>query len=368
MALIPGYPFVKKCVANQCNVIGRYGVPGGTAKRCRKHAHGDDVRIVVNGKYIRNLDQATKTDIEYENKRKEISLVDEKNDTPLEDDKRTSHMPSSETQTETLGRQIVKIEEVSDRNKFLKILREHKLKYECPFILCKFRCGGEVALRNHVNRHQGIRPFKCKYEWCDYRGTTYAEVERHIESFHSRKGFLRNLTQESHTIRKLKKWGLDVDTDITIDASRNGCLNDTTRLYSKVDIVITNVTSCILILEVDELAHESPNYNVSCELSRMADINAFLRLNSYTRPIFWLRYNPNGKYFIGEKEKKVSRENRELALKEKIFSMMEPSFEPEGNENIHYMFYPRVSESGPPKILENSQFPGYVKNIVSWGE
>ena len=47
---------------------------------------------------------------------------------------------------------------------------------------------------------------------------------------------------------------------------------------------------------------------------------------------------------------------------------MEPDFVPTGNENIHYMFYPRVSESGPPKILENSQYPEYVKNIVSWGE
>lgn len=376
MALIPGYPFTKECVTEQCTVTGRYGVPGGTPKHCRKHMHDGDVRIIINNKYIRNLEQSMKTDIEYENKRNEAiikaamdSIVSdiENRMTPVQptDVSPVIYTPS---QTETLGVQIPMTQEVSKRIEFLKKLREHKLKYECPFPLCKFRCKGEIELRNHVNRHKGIKPFSCKHEWCDYRGTTYAEVERHIESFHSRKGFIRNLKQESRVIKKLKKWGLQVDTNITIDASRNGCMDDTDRKYSMIDMVVLNVTSCILILEVDEFAHESPNYNVSCELSRMSDINAFLRLNSYMKPIFWLRYNPNGEYFIGNQEKKVSREKRELALRTKIFSMMEPDFVPDGHENIHYMFYSRISQNGPPKILENPQFSDYVKTVVSWGE
>lgn len=55
-------------------------------------------------------------------------------------------------------------------------------------------------------------------------------------------------------------------------------------------------------------------------------------------------------------------------MKEKIFSMMGPDIVPDGNENIHYKFYSRVPEEGSPKILENSDFPEYVKNIVSWSK
>lgn len=261
-----------------------------------------------------------------------------------------------------------KTQEVSKKLGLSLGYRKPRRLYTCSFSLCKFKTTHASVFEIHMNRHNGVKPHACTHEWCDYRGTTKGDIRQHLKNVHNRDGFIKKLKEEYRVIRKLKEWGLNVDTDITIDASRNGCVPDVNRKYSRVDMVVLNVTSCILILEVDEFAHEGPTYNIPCELSRMVDIAAFLRLNSYTKPIFWLRYNPNGKYFIGKKEKKVSRETREFALKQKIFSMMEPDFVPKGNENIHYMFYPRVSESGPPKILENSQYPGYVKNIVSWGE
>lgn len=133
-------------------------------------------------------------------------------------------------------------------------------------------------------------------------------------------------------------------------------------------MVVLEVTSCLLILEVDENAHQHSSYTLACELSRMSDINAFLRINSYHQPIYWLRYSPNGRYFVGGKEKIVSRERRELALKSQILSMMEPGFDPGRDVTIQYLFYSRVSEDGGPIILQSPDYPDILKNVVIWGE
>lgn len=259
-----------------------------------------------------------------------------------------------------------KTQEVCKRLGIRLGFRKPSRLYKCSFSLCNFETKIPSCFKHHMNRHYGIKPYKCPHEWCDYECTSKGEIKTHLKRIHSRDGFIRKLREESRVIRKLKEWGLSIDTDITIDASRNGCVSDTDRKYSRVDMVILNVTSCILILEVDEFSHEKYAYNISCEVSRMSDISAFLRLNFYTQPIFWLRYNPNGKYSVGGIEKKVSRKERELVLKEKILSMMEPDFTPMGNENIHYIYYSRVSENGPPEILEDPNFPEYVKKTVSW--
>lgn len=154
-------------------------------------------------------------------------------------------------------------------------------------------------------------------------------------------------------------------------ASSQGWLTDTNRKYSRVDMMVMDVTSCVLLLEVDESAHQYKDYTHGGYMrmcSRMADINAYLRLRGYEKPIYWLRYSPDGPYFVGNEERSVSREERELALKYHIFSMMEPDFVPMGNENICYMFYSRVSEDGPPTILGHPDYPDILKSVVSWDD
>lgn len=108
------------------------------------------------------------------------------------------------------------------------------------------------------------------------------------------------MKEESRVIREIESWGLRVDTNVTLEASRHECLIDTERLYSRVDIVVLNVRSCTLIVEVDEFAHsDSSRYPLSCELLIMQNMNAFLRINKYEQPIYWLRYSSIGKYYVG---------------------------------------------------------------------
>lgn len=50
-----------------------------------------------------------------------------------------------------------------------------------------------------------------------------------------------------------------------------------------------------------------------------------------------------------------------------IFAMITGDFVPRGDQ-IHYMFYSRVSDQGGPVILERDEFPDILKQNVSWSE
>ena len=52
-----------------------------------------------------------------------------------------------------------------------------------------------------------------------------------------------------------------------------------------------------VVLEVEEEAHLW--YDLLCELSRMADVQCALTKVYGTLSIYWIMYNPNGKYHVG---------------------------------------------------------------------
>ena len=207
----------------------------------------------------------------------------------------------------------------------------------------------------------------CPHSWCSFRSVCMEDVRKHVAEKHTRQGF-DYTGYESHVLLQLRNWGLTIATSVTMYASSQGWLKDTDRTYSRVDMMVMDVTRCCVLLEVDENAHQRKKYKLTSELARMVDVNAFLRLKGYDQPIYWIRFNPDGKYFVGDEERTVSQTDREIALKSHIFSMMRPDFVPSGNENIHYMFYPRESEKGPPTILQSTDFPEILKSIVSWSE
>lgn len=101
-------------------------------------------------------------------------------------------------------------------------------------------------LLRHIYGHKGIKKHICPHEWCDFAFAEKDGLQRHMETHTTREGYINNLTEESRLMREMKKWGLDIDTNITINASRNGCLTDTERIYSRVDMVVLNVTPCMI--------------------------------------------------------------------------------------------------------------------------
>ena len=135
-------------------------------------------------------------------------------------------------------------------------------------------------------------------------------------------------------------------THARVEKSGN-CLTDTPRHYSRLDFRIVECTNMILILEW---------YNLSCEFSRMSDIRASLVKAGYTLPIYWIRYNPDGKYHIGEAQIKIYRPKREVELKKHIDMVC----------NVHYMFYDLNSESSGLSIMSDPDFPEVMCDVVSF--
>ena len=215
----------------------------------------------------------------------------------------------------------------------------------------------------HMKRHNNERDYVCDFPGCDHKYFIPSDLTRHKKT-HTPEGQIRHKKQEKRVTKMLTLWDYQYDPEVTINASRNNCLPDTNRHYSRLDYHILNITSCIVLLEVDEMAHYW--YELSCELGRMADIRASLLKAGITKPIYWIRYNPNGKYHVDFEEVKISREKRELALKAKLESLCSPEFVPENEVSIHYMYYDLMSEEMGPEIMYDEAFPEVMRSVVSW--
>lgn len=97
------------------------------------------------------------------------------------------------------------------------------------------------------------------------------------------------------------------------------------------------------------------------------DLNGLIKIKAgYTLPIYWIRYNPNGKYHIGNDQIKIFRPEREIKLKDHIDMICSSDFIPENQVNIHYMFYDLNSEISGPSIKFDPDFPEVMNEVVSW--
>lgn len=101
-------------------------------------------------------------------------------------------------------------------------------------------------------------------------------------------------------------------------------------------------------------------------MSRMVDVRAALVLAGYTVPIYWIRYSPNVKYFVGDEQIKIRRPQREEALRRHVDKICSPDYTPTRDTCIHYMFYDLISQDEGPKICIDDDFPRLMNGFVSW--
>lgn len=255
-------------------------------------------------------------------------------------------------------------DECKELKKYVRISTDER-PFSCAFGECNYKCSTSSSIMRHLRTHITEYPYSCSFEGCYYRAVSEAIIQYHILKRHNilQKQILYK-TQENRVDNLLKGWGYSADPEVTINASRNNCVQNTTNTFYRLDFTIANCVKAILILEVDEDQHNQ--YSVSCELSRMSDVRASLITAGYELPIFWIRYNPNGKYKIGSDEIKMLRPQRELALKAKLEELCFPDFAPESEVNIHYMFYDLKSKERGPKIMSDGDFPDALNECVTW--
>lgn len=235
--------------------------------------------------------------------------------------------------------------------------------YVCNYEGCRSAFASSSYLTKHKRTHTGVRPYVCDYEGCRSAFAQSCNLTVHKKT-HTIEGQIRRKKQENRVNKMLTKWGYTADCETTINALSGKCLTDTQRYFSRLDFRIVNCFNAMCILEVDEDQHYW--YNLSCEMSRMADVRASLALAGHTTPIYWIRYNPNGKYHVGSEEIKINRTHRENLLEQHLATVCSPDFKPDHQENIHYMFYDLLSEEEGPEITRDENFPRAMIDIVSW--
>ncbi|CAN0419346.1 unnamed protein product, partial [Ectocarpus sp. 8 AP-2014] len=213
-------------------------------------------------------------------------------------------------------------------------------RYVCDEDGCDYKSISGTSLKVHKMSHTGIYPHVCNFPGCGYKCGLKNDLVRHMVT-HSLDAQTKRLKQESRVYEKLREWGFSVDRETVVNASRGGCVHDTMRHFSRLDFHIVNCTNAILIVECDEMQHQW--YNLSCEMGRMVDIRAALVLAGYTLPVYWIRYSPNGKYFVGHEQIEIRRPQREEELRRHIDSVCSPDFIPTRDTCIHYMYYDLIS-------------------------
>ena len=235
--------------------------------------------------------------------------------------------------------------------------------FKCKFDGCDTTFKTRTNLKIHQISHTDIRPFKCNFDGCTSMFKTNGDLKGH-QVVHTIDGQIRKKKHESQAKKIIESWGYSIDCETNINSRRGGCVPDAQRYFSRLDFRIIESVNAILIVEVDEDQHYW--YNLACEMSRMVDIQASLVSAGYTLPIYWIRYNPNGKFHIGGVQKKIRRTERETELKKQIDLVCSPDFEPENQTTLHYLYYDLKSEICGPEIMYDSEFPDVMVDFVTW--
>jgi hypothetical protein len=157
--------------------------------------------------------------------------------------------------------------------------------------------------------------------------------------------------KQEERLRKILLENYAIDEEVYIKYI-SGCVPDPDKYCARVDFGIVGIIPVVTIVECDELGHES--YMVSCECSRMEQCSEAIIKSGETRPIVFIRYNPNGEYIVDGEEIKVDRKDREKKLLEVLAGIQTGEISFTLPINIVYLFYKTKDEI--PEVCYDEDF------------
>lgn len=245
-------------------------------------------------------------------------------------------------------------------------LCEHKVTHQknrsrikCIFKGCSSDFNRKSSLKDHLNRHYNIRNFKCTQIDCNLLFYTNNELQKHIRCWHTIDGQNRKKKQE-HRVRQLLKKNYEIDEEIVLKY-KDGCVYDPDKYCARIDFNIINITSLCVIIEVDELQHVS--YELRCEQSRMCQIHESIMKGGDTRPILFVRYNPNGKFYHDDVEINMNRTERETILMNYLAKLASGKITYTEPLNIKYICY-NTNQNKMPVICDDPDFSEEMKACI----
>jgi hypothetical protein len=162
--------------------------------------------------------------------------------------------------------------------------------------------------------------------------------------------------KQEEKLRKLLSDNYAVDEEVYI-RYKSGCVPDPDKYCARVDFGVVGIVNAVTIVECDELAHES--YMISCECSRMEQCSEAIMTSGETRPIVFVRYNPNGEYTVDGEEVKVTRKDRESRLLEVLADIQSGKISFTLPLNIVYLFY--STQNDIPEVCYD---PDYSEQLI----
>ena len=162
--------------------------------------------------------------------------------------------------------------------------------------------------------------------------------------------------KEEWMVKFLKDNNYAFDRELTIDY-RNCKEIDT---WARLDFVLYKENH-IIICSVDEFQHH--DYEIECDVSRMSKVVCAIRCAGDTRPILWIRFNPD--YFtVNGKKMKITEEQRKEIL---LHCLKNSSKMLQKKEvAIYYLFYDMLEENEEriPEILLNCKYDSAWAELV----
>lgn len=200
-----------------------------------------------------------------------------------------------------------------------------------------------------MNTHTNERPFQCPD--CTAAFAQQNNMQTHWKTQHSEDAQQHQRKQEARVEKALQAAGIDFKREHHVALTCVG------KKHASIDFLIL-VDGGILIVEVDERQHLG--YPVECELSRMANIHAALRLDGNTMPICVFRYNPHEYKVNGTNVRKMKKQ-REKKLVDMIKGW---KFVPDSDLQVLYMYYDAMKQDDVVtlKIWDDSAYDATIRN------